>query len=202
MNNQFADMPEEQNPYASPAEYVTTIVVPGDFDLLGQQIVGPSPIVLPEVCVRCGEDAEAGKRLKRTLTWAPPIILILLLLGPLLLLIVSLVVQKKVKVEYSLCETCARSRWSKVVAVWILIVIMLICFLLAASLESVILAIVGILLFIGALIFAVLSSALITAKKYQDPVFYLGGAKPAFFEAMALRETTNDQVIMAEESTL
>ncbi|PHS15417.1 MAG: hypothetical protein COA78_04990 [Blastopirellula sp.] len=194
-----AELPEDQNPYASPAITETLAVVPGEYELIGQRIVGRSPIVLPECCVKCGDDALTGKRLKKTLTWSPPWIALFILLGPLILAIVLMVVQKKVNVEYSLCGGCSQKRWSKVIAVWLLIVLMLICWMLAGLFESVMFACAGMVLFLGAFVFALLSAVPIKAKDYQDPVFYLCGAN-AFFEAMALRETTNQQAILAEES--
>ncbi|MGY8771278.1 MAG: hypothetical protein ACKVH8_22925 [Pirellulales bacterium] len=200
MNNPFADQPEDQNPYASPADPISMMAASGEFNLIGQRIVGPSPIVLPEICVRCGENAEHGKRYKKKITWSPSWVYLLILINLIVLVIVNMIVKKTAKVEYSLCEPCAGTRWMKLMIAWMAWGLLVVCLCMAASLESAALGIFCFVLFIACIVASVIASAPIKAKDYQKPVFYLGGAKQPFFDAMALRETTGEQAVLAEES--
>lgn len=208
------DLSEQENPYASPPISETLTVNPGEFELIGQRIVGPTQIVLPEVCVRCGEDAETGKRLKKTIKWAPIWIYFLLLIHPIIFLLVFLLLHQRCKVEYSLCEGCNRNRWIKLKVFWLLMSLACIwglyclfisfytIFILFNSLQpsplfnsetdliirAVLIAVLG----IGSIIAGIFAAAPIRVKDYQKPVFFLSGAKPAFFEAMAKRNHTNE----------
>lgn len=73
----------------------------------GDLIVGQGPMALPHVCVRCGATIGA-ERFTRNLTRAPYWLFFLWLVNPLLMLIVYLVLRRPLRVEYTLCERCAK----------------------------------------------------------------------------------------------
>jgi len=173
------------NPFASPSATGEAIdVVPGDYEVQGERLVGTDKIVLPHACVKCGEvlpSDDSSTRRKKDLYWVHPAIFVLVI-QLLIFLIVYLVARKKCHVEYSICREChARQRMNLVYLVGALAFFIGMIALLV-NLENAWL-VVGVLIGFGAMLtFAVRANGPLAIKTYKKGEFQLRGAGSAFLQ--------------------
>jgi hypothetical protein len=85
----------------------------GAATVVGDEIVGTSPMLLPLGCAVCGRNARDGRRINKTLftcpIWVVPILLLTLVGG----LIAYLCARKQLQLSYSLCGECASALKTK-----------------------------------------------------------------------------------------
>jgi hypothetical protein len=95
-----------QQPYAAPP--------PGwgapAYHVVGQNLVAMSGAVLPEVCVKCGAQANLVRK-RRKFQWVPPWTYVLLVVSLLIGAIVMMIVQKRGTLDLPLCTGC-KTRWT------------------------------------------------------------------------------------------
>lgn len=102
------------NPYSAP----TVAEVSTDQPLLyyrnGNLLCFRDGAELPKRCIRTNQEVpDGGWRKQKLITWSPPWILIFILFGFIPFLILSLFLQKKGKITYSLSKEAKGQLWSK-----------------------------------------------------------------------------------------
>lgn len=170
----------ELPPQSSPAgAYQETWRVEGD------RIISPSPLMLPEGCVTCGEPIVNGRRFDKTLFYCPPWVWLTILVGLLPFIIIYLVVRKPLAISYAQCNTCVGRQNAKkwiAAAVWVL-------FLAAVAVsiwsQSLIALIVMVVLFAGALVATTLASPPVRVTGHEGGYFLIKGGSPRFLSNLA-----------------
>ncbi len=136
---------------------------------------------LPDRCVKCNAPAN-GYRLKRNLSWHPPVWYFLILISLLVYIIVALVIRHTAKIQVGLCEEHRRQRRWAIALGWIgsLAGIGLIAF--SASLQDTqwfpIGLVLGLLFFFGFLIYGISVSQVVAPKKIDKRFVWLKKVSP------------------------
>lgn len=194
------------NPFASPESMVQTHHGKhGDFQISEKKIMGGKSIVLPLLCVTCGEavreEDEQAARVKKKLTWVHPATMLLILLAWPLFLVVALLTQKKCTATYSICSSCYRKRRQLWYWIGLLFAVIVGMVALAIWLETP-WPLIGLLLALLALIVigVKLNGPLVVAW-YSNEVFQLKGACPIFLERAQADETEDTffAAVLAED---
>jgi len=139
--------------------------------------------VLPDRCVKCNEPAFGG-RLKRKLSWHHPAIYLLLLVAFLIYLIVAMVLRKTANVEVGVCERHKKARRRSILITWASIVFSFILFYLAAVRDDGGVALFGIVLLIGAVIFGIITIRLVAPTKIDDRFVWLRGVNKEYLNEL------------------
>jgi len=143
------------------------------------QIVTRSEAPFPDRCVRCNAPAN-GYRLKRQLYWHPPAYYLFILLNLLIYAVVALCVRKKAIVHIGLCEK-HRSRRKVGIAVGWLGTLGGVGMIVGGAVgESGILAVLGIVLLLGGLVWVGLTGARLSPAKITKDNIWIKGASKAF----------------------
>jgi hypothetical protein len=135
--------------------------------------------LLPPRCVKCNS-TENIRMKRKQFTWAPPWALLGLLGGLLPWLILTLVLQKKATITYGLCPMHRRKQ---LMVVWICLSLTAFCILLivlAIAYESGLLAIGGILVFLGMLVYAIIAGHAIKPQKIDNGIAEFKGCGQDF----------------------
>lgn len=172
------------NPYAPPRSESDALAMPGAGQARlyreGELLVIPvRGAVFPHRCVVCNAPAE--KRLKRKLYWHPPGIYALLCLGALVYVIGALITRKNAEFDMGICQEHATRRRNGMLIGWSGVALLIV--LIALTEHSPILPIVGAVLFLAAVITAVLMVQLVTAKRIDDRQAWLKVGRP-FLDSM------------------
>jgi hypothetical protein len=128
---------------------------------------------LPERCVKC--NAPTQRTLKRNLRWHQPALYLAIFGGVLIYFILSLVLSKSATIHVGLCETHAAARRRDILITWVLILLSFGLFYFAASAEEITLLFVGLVLFLGAVIYGVVKGRVIVPQKIDDHYVWLTG---------------------------
>ena len=180
----------ENNPYAAPADVQTIVDVDGGvmFFRDGRFLVVRDGAVLPETCVVTNEPAESGSWRKRVkIAWTPPWVYLLILVNIIVLLIVSMIVQKKARITYSLGR---RSRRKIVLRRWVaslLLMLSVALFFFGAMADTDEMVGIGITAgfasLIASLVFFVIANPL-KVVKFKNDWFRIKGCSPDFLDTL------------------
>jgi hypothetical protein len=148
-------------------------------------VIGTSPIILPHLCVKCGQSSHGGTRYEAELDWTPGWIWIGILWGffPVILLYYASV--RRVDVEYSLCtEHRAVLRRRKQAALWIAAGFLVV---VAAAIAARVVYLwpVAFVVFLAAVITWSMSRPPLRTAGHEDGVFGIRGFGPDFLSAVA-----------------
>jgi hypothetical protein len=131
------------------------------------------------MCVKCGGVA-GGSPEHKTLRWHEPLIGLIVLVSPIIYVIVALIVTKSFKVAFGLCTACRARHNTKLYVGFGLLAGTVLCVALDIAVVKVgLVALLGILLFLGSLIPFMLARLLVPARidaRYAK----IRGASPAF----------------------
>src|SRR6185503_20916633 len=146
----------------------------------GKTLIAIRNGILNDRCVRCNESV-GPKLIKRTYLWHhPAIYLLIILASPLIYVIVAIIVRKKAVMHVGLCPRHRTRRWMHTLIALTLVAMSF--FLMIASfpadLPGAFLA--GLGLFIAALIYAVIVSPLLKARRIDDNYICLKGCCEAY----------------------
>lgn len=147
----------------------------------GKQMVVLKDTPLPDKCYKCG--APPVKVLKKTLAWHNPAIYLVLLANVLIYVIVAMCVRKTAKVGIPLCRDCSRSRNRKLLFIWLGMLIglgaLFSSFTFAANdpSQSAILAISGVLIVLGSLLWVALAQTVVPKKIDKTHAWLSKGAR-------------------------
>lgn len=187
---------QDFNPYQAPqapmiGAATTTMILGPHLQLVGDQIVGASPIILPQNCIKCGEGVRPLLDMKqRTVYYTPAWAYLGLLGGVLPLLILVLVTRKACLVTFGLCDAHRKRRFRNLLISNGFLVLSIVLFIIGVSdsrkLPNETLLFGGILMFIGSLIAIGVSAKLLVAKQHNKGVFHIQGFKSGFLSKLRM----------------
>ena len=125
---------------------------------------------LPDRCVKC--NAPTHHRLKRSLRWHHPALYILIVGGFLFYVILALVLSKTATINVGLCETHAAARKRDLLITWMLALLSFASFYFAVVADQTNLFVVGLALFLGAVVYGIVKTRVVAPQKIDD--HYLG----------------------------
>lgn len=160
----------------------------------GDQLITTRTISLPDACVRCNQPGV--KRFRKDLYWHEPWIYLLILPGLLIYAICAIALRKKATVECSLCPAHAKKRMTRILITWLIVLAAIGCWVLAAMGMndafgrayrdmSALFIPLGILVVIGAAVYAAIVLPILKPKKIDEQYAYLKGAGPEFLAKFA-----------------
>lgn len=135
---------------------------------------------LPDRCVKC--NAPTPNTLKRNLRWHHPALYILIIGGFLFYVILALVLSKSATIHVGLCETHAAARKRDILITWIVVLLSFACFHFAAATEAMSLLFVGLLLFLGGVIYGIVKARIVAPQKIDDHYVWLAGVNSNYLE--------------------
>jgi hypothetical protein len=144
-----------------------------------RQIVTRSETPMPDRCVCCNGPAN-GFRLKRKLYWHHPAWYILVVISILIYLIVALIVRKKAQLDIGLCEAHRRQRTLFLAISWGAAVIGIALIIAAVAGYGGMLAVLGIILLLGAAVCGAVKVAIVSAAKIDKEFVWVKGAGKPF----------------------
>lgn len=180
----------EPNPYAPPADLQTLPAVDDGVRFFrdGRFLVVRDGAVLPEVCVITNEPTDSRNWRRRVkIAWTPPWVYALIIVNLIVLVIVSLIVQKKAQITYSLGSR-ARSRIVMRRSIgWILLLVCIGLFgagVMAQTDEAMgITLTAAIVSLIASLILFVIANP-VKVVKFKDGWFRIKGCSPEFLDTL------------------
>ncbi len=146
------------------------------------EIVTGRDAPFPDRCIRCNAPAN-GFKLKRELTWHSPGYYILLI-SPLIYIIVSMLVRKKAVLHIGLCEGHRASRKRAILIASITAILGVLFVVLTVVAEHGIFALIGLVLLLGALIYASLKATTISTTKIEKEIVSFKGAGQPFLDTL------------------
>ena len=148
----------------------------------GKFLVAASDTVLPDRCVKCNAPAQ-GLRMTKKFYWHPPAFYLLICAGVLIYAIVALIVRKKSILHLGICQEHRKRRTRSIAITWLTVGIALLMIVIAAASETGGLALIGILLLLGAMIFGIVATQLVVPTKIDsESVIWLKGVSPSYLE--------------------
>ncbi|HEY8102600.1 MAG TPA: hypothetical protein VIF82_17815 [Burkholderiaceae bacterium] len=174
------------NHYASP-QSGTEVISTSKIQRVGKVLVLPNGWDLPSRCVECNASAERPIK-KRTIYWFHPAwysLSVLMLVMPVLVvvfLIVAALVSKKAKISPGLCAVHTKERLSRLALGWMMVVIggAVLVFGIRIFPNSRVVPLVGLAIFIVALIVLVLNARLLKPSRISNDEIRLKGCGDAF----------------------
>jgi hypothetical protein len=154
--------------------------VPGGMWRQKKLLVTHSETPFPDRCVKCNRPAN-GFKLKRVLYWQHPAYYLLLLLNLLVLLIVLLIVRKKAVFHVGLCPLHRSQRGTAIIIGWVGGLGGIATSVIGGfAFNSVWVIVAGIVLFLAALIYALLKVPIISAAKITTESVKIKGVSRDF----------------------
>lgn len=129
---------------------------------------------LPDFCVKCDSPAN-GFRLKRRMSWHPPVLYLLFFLAWILYLVVALIVRKQATVYLGLCQKHFQRRQQLLVVGWILFGVGLVSPVLGFSMDYPAIALLGIMLLFFSIVWLALVTRVVNVQKIDDRFVWLTG---------------------------
>jgi hypothetical protein len=135
---------------------------------------------LPGRCVKCNVPTQ--HTLKRKLRWHHPALYLLIFVGILFYAILAMVLSKSATVYVGLCETHAGARKRDILITWMLVLVSFASFYFAVTSEAMSLFLAGVVLFLGAVIYGIVKTRVVTPRKIDDHYVYLTGLHANYLE--------------------
>jgi len=137
---------------------------------------------LPDRCVKC--NAFTINRLKRKLSWHHPAIYILIAVALLIYLIVAMVVRKRATVYLGLCEEHMAKRRTCIWVTWLLALGGIAGFVLAIAANDGIPALIGVVMFLTAIVFALITIRVASPSRIDDRFVWLRGVNAEYLNQL------------------
>lgn len=138
---------------------------------------------LPDRCVKCNAPAE-GRRLKRRLYWHHPAVYLLILCSILIYIIVALIIRKRATIQIGLCQKHQARRSLNILIGWITILGGLGMLIGGISADSPWMGVVGGILFVTGIIYAIATTQMVSAKRIDDAHVWVRGVCRDYLEAL------------------
>jgi hypothetical protein len=150
----------------------------------GKLLVATKGAVLPDRCVKCNAPAR-GIKITRKLYWHPPAYYVLICGGALLYVIVALIVRRTSILDLGICAEHKAKRKRGIIIGWSLVGASIALFIAGTSANEGALIAIGGLLFLAALIFAVIAAQFVVPRKMEpDGLVWLKGVNPAYLQEL------------------
>ncbi|MEI7729383.1 MAG: DUF4339 domain-containing protein [Verrucomicrobiota bacterium] len=150
----------------------------------GKYLVMKKGGTLPDRCIKCNAPAE-GYQLRRKLSWHNPLLYVLIFVcNPLIYILVAAVVSKRAVVGVGLCPAHRERRRKQIT------INLGLCaagfFMIGAGIafNSVAVGVLGGVVLLGCLIFAVIITNVVAAGKIDDQYARMRGVCPAYLESL------------------
>lgn len=139
---------------------------------------------LPARCIKCNMPAE-GIVIKRTLYWYPSWVSLLILVNLLVAAVVASLLKKTAIVNIPLCPMHADRRKRDILISWGLFASSILTLILAIAIESNMLGFIGVPLFlVAAIVYAIITTRLLTVRKITPSLVWLRGAGRPFLDSL------------------
>ena len=188
---------EQVNPYAAPQDasaYYTARPVAGQplFAGLWRQgnvLVMHKNAPLPDICLKSNQ--QATRRLRRSLQWHHPALALLILVGVLVYVIVALILTKRATIQMPLSEEWYARRKTRLLIAWswglsslAAIVLGIIGVIQTERGEFGLMAVIGFVTGLAALIYGQYACSLVRPKRITDDYVWLIGVHPDFLNRL------------------
>jgi MFS family permease len=138
---------------------------------------------LPDRCVKCNAPAN-GVRLRRSLSWHHPVLYLLIFVGVLIYVILAAVLSKRATIYVGLCAEHFQRRRKKIAVGWILLAGGLISAIAAFANNYPMVGLLGLAVFLFALVWLIAISRVVTAKKIDDRLVWLNGINSLYLSEL------------------
>jgi hypothetical protein len=145
----------------------------------GKTLVMMKEAFLPDRCVKCNRAAN-GYRLRRRLSWHHPALYILIFGAALFYVLLALALSKRATVEFGLCEDHVRRRRNLLLIGWVMFFLGLLIPVVAFTYEYVLIGVLGIFLFLAAVIWLAIAYKVANVKRIDDRYVWLTGINEQF----------------------
>lgn len=145
----------------------------------GRQLVTLLNSTLPDRCVKCNAPAPGG-RMKRKLSWHHPALYLTIFLGLLIYVILAVSVSKRATVIASLCAAHRSRRKRDILISWALVIFGLVGFGTGIANESGWIGLVGGVAFFTGMIYAIVTTRMLAAKRIDKEHAWMTGCCPEF----------------------
>jgi hypothetical protein len=135
--------------------------------------------LLPDRCVKCNAPAN-GIRLRRRLSWHHPLLYLLVLIALLIYAILAAALSKRATIEIGMCAEHFKSRRLKVTIGWILLAGGLLLAPIAFANDYPLIGVLGLTVFLFALIWLIVVSRVVTPRKIDDHLVWLNGINSSY----------------------
>jgi hypothetical protein len=161
------------------------VYLPSRYEIKGKRIIGTSPILLPDICVKCGSEGRHGRRVNETMSCGNPLLwLLVFFFNVLAVAIIYLFTKNKVQVSYFMCDKCRaqiHKRKNINCAVWLATIA---SFAAAVFLGGKTLWIVFFILCVVGIITLAVSRYPIDVDAYENGKFYLRGFSRSYIDKL------------------
>ena len=194
MTSQPPPIPVTSLQYASPVGYGAANE--GQWRDRDQIVAAVRPggtIRLPPRCVKSNAPTDNLRGWRKTMSWHHPA-LFALIVSPLIYIIVALCVRKQVTVDAGLCAAHRDQRRTRITIGWLIAGVGLACVVAAFYFASDnawrrgnlggVFGVIGTALLVGAAIWAVIATRVVTVRKVTPQMTWLGGAGPEFLASL------------------
>lgn len=134
---------------------------------------------LPDRCVKCNAPTH-GFRLKRNLSWHPPVLALLIFVALLVYVLVAAFVSKRATVHIGVCAEHMQRRRNLLIIGWAMMAIGLITPVIAFANEYVGIALLGMVLVVVSAVWLVLVARVVKVKQIDDRYVWLKGIDPNY----------------------
>lgn len=175
-------MPEPLNPFAPPKASLD----PQSAESLwrdGRVLVMRPDSPLPTRCVKCNAPALLPLK-RRKLYWHPGWVYLLVLLNPLIYLIAALIVRKHATLSPGLCDVHRKRHWLGIAVGWGGSLLALFLMFLGATYEYCSVAVIGMILFLGAVVAGILVARVLQPERIDKDFIRLKGCGQAFLDTL------------------
>jgi hypothetical protein len=150
----------------------------------GKLMVASKGASLPDRCVKCNMPAN-GLKLTRKLYWHPPAYYLLICAGVLLYAIIALIVRKTTVIDFGICQEHKSKRKRNLIIAWSLLGVSILLFFIGAAADEGTVAGLGLPVFFGSLIFAIVAAQFVTPRKMNaDGLVWLKGVNAQYLEQL------------------
>jgi hypothetical protein len=188
---------DTENPYAAPQDFVTAEVYPPAGSPFvteptstglwrqGQLLVMDKYAQLPGRCVKSNEPST--KRLKRNLYWHHPAVYLAIFAHLLIYIILALILRKTATIHIGLSDRWFTKRRRTILIAWGLVLLSIGLFVFGImnvdktnDALPVWMILGGLCLFLGGLLYGLIASRMVVAKRIDDRYVWLKGVHPDF----------------------
>lgn len=181
---------DKSNPYASPTESAPPVRVvqqnqTGGVWRQGKLLVMHKHAQLPPYCVKSNQPVET--HLPKKLQWHHPAIAFTILAGLIVYVILAVILTKRANIQLPLTQEWRSRRVKRITIAWIISLAGVACFpmgivLMESSPDSVapLMFLLGLFLFIGGLIYAIVTVRLVALTRITDTHVWLKGVHPDY----------------------
>ena len=145
----------------------------------GKRLVMPVDASLPHRCVKCNEPTDDGQ-MKRKLYWHHPAVYLALIVNVLVYAIIAVCCRKRSCTSVSMCSKHRAARRKIMIVSWLCVLGGIAAFITGVIMGSGWGMILGVGVFVGAIIYGIARGRLVYATKINKEHVWLGGCKPAF----------------------